>query len=211
MNEEKLENWWKTYKSHPKLSISEVKILYQQYQKTKDRQIFEKIINGTMYLIYNNLKNFYYINYNTTDFDIEDIIMYSIELWIKFLKSGEILNLQVFSEYFKKNFHYQLISMTLKSSFINISTMNLYGVGYQKMANLFFMYVHGISDNIPLKLQEVFKQLSITAEEMGIDLKLVSSRKFELIIKPLIYCTMFSKLWHFLSIKKWYNTIVANF
>ena len=65
--------------------------------------------------------------------------------------------------------------------------MNLYGIGYRKMASLFFMYVHGLNNSIPLRLQNEFRQLSITAEEMGIDLKLVSSRKFEFIIKPIIY------------------------
>ncbi len=194
MNEIKLENWWENYKIYPKLSISEVKTLYLQYQQTNDKKIFEEIINGTMYLIYNSLKNYYYVNYNATDFDIEDIIMNSIELWIKYLKSGKILNLQLFSEYFRRNFHYQLISMTLKASFINVSTMNLYGIGYRKMASLFFMYVHGLNNSIPLRLQNEFRQLSITAEEMGIDLKLVSSRKFEFIIKPIIYCTIKEKL-----------------
>ena len=43
------------------VNISEVKTLYLQYQQTNDKQIFEKILNGTMYLIYNSLKNYYYL------------------------------------------------------------------------------------------------------------------------------------------------------
>lgn len=187
MNEEKLENWWKTYKSYPKLSISEVKSLYQQYQKTKDPQIFEEMVNGTMYLIYNQLKNNYYLNYDMVDFDIEDIIMDSIELWLNYLKSGKVLKLEIFSDYFIRNFHEDLINHTLKTSIMNVTTLELYGIGNRTMADVFFLYVHGLNtDSIPLKLQDIFKQLIEVADEINIDLKLVPSRKFDIILKPLI-------------------------
>ena len=187
MNEEKLENWWKTYKSYPKLSISEVKSLYQQYQKTKDPQIFEEMVNGTMYLIYNQLKNNYYLNYDMVDFDVEDIIMDSIELWLNFLKSGKVLELEIFSNYFIRDFHENLINQTLKNSFMNVTTVELYGVGHRSLAGLFFLYVHGLNtDNISLKLRDVFNQLIEEANDINIDLKLVPSRKFDIILRPLI-------------------------
>ena len=62
LNTQKLENWWQRYKKYPKLNINEVKTLYLQYQKTNDYKILEEMINGTMYLIYNNLKKYYYLN-----------------------------------------------------------------------------------------------------------------------------------------------------
>ncbi len=209
MNEEKLENWWENYKTYPKLSISEVKKLYLQYQQTNDKQIFEEMINGTMYLIYNSLKNYYYTNYNTIDFDIDDVIMDSTLLWLKFLKSGEVLKIEIFSEYLRRNFHNQLINTILKSSFMNISVMNLYGVGYRTMGKLLFMYVHGlINNNVSLELQDILKQLNEVANDINIDLKLVPSRKFEFIIKPLIHLLIKENLNNNIEAKEQYEEII---
>lgn len=209
MNTQKLENWWQRYKKYPKLNINEVKTLYLQYQKTNDYKILEEMINGTMYLIYNNLKKYYYLNYNTIDFDIEDIIMNSIEIWLKFLKSGKILRLKLYSEFFRKNFHYELINMTLKSSLINVSTMKLYGLGYKKMASLFFMYVHGLNNSdISLELRDVFKKLNIVAEQLNINLKIVPSRKFEIILKPLIYSMIKEDLNYKIEVENEYEKVI---
>lgn len=189
MNQNKiiLDNWWQDFKNYPRLNINEAKLLYKEYQKTKEQKTLETIFNGTMYLIYNQIKNNYYLNYNSIDFNIEDILMNSIEIWFRFLKNGEILNIQIFSDFFKKNFHYKLINMTLKSSLINISTVNLYDIGCRKMANLFFMYIHGLNiENISTPLEDVFKKLIVVANNINIDLKLVPFRKIEFILKPLI-------------------------
>ncbi len=189
MNQNKiiLDNWWQDFKNYPRLNINEAKLLYKEYQKTKEQKTLETIFNGTMYLIYNQIKNNYYLNYNSIDFNIEDILMNSIEIWFRFLKNGEILNIQIFSDFFKKNFHYKLINMTLKSSLINISTVNLYDIGCRKMANLFFMYIHGLNiENISTPLEDVFKKLIVVANNININLKLVPSRKIEFILKPLI-------------------------
>ena len=209
MNTQKLENWWQRYKKYPKLNINEVKTLYLQYQKTNNYKILEEMINGTMYLIYNNLKKYYYLNYNTIDFDIEDIIMNSIEIWLKFLKSGKILRLKLYSEFFRKNFHYELINMTLKSSLINVSTMKLYGLGYKKMASLFFMYIHGLNNSdISLELRDVFKKLNIVAEQLNINLKIVPSRKFEIILKPLIYSMIKEDLNYKIEVENEYEKVI---
>lgn len=189
MNQNKiiLDNWWQDFKNYPRLNINEAKLLYKEYQKTKEQKTLETIFNGTMYLIYNQIKNNYYLNYNSIDFNIEDILMNSMEIWFRFLKNGEILNIQIFSDFFKKNFHYKLINMTLKSSLINISTVNLYDIGCRKMANLFFMYIHGLNiENISTPLEDVFKKLIVVANNINIDLKLVPFRKIEFILKPLI-------------------------
>ena len=189
----KLENWWSTYKDYPKLDIKETKFLYQKYCLTNDKQIFEKILNGTMYIIYDQIKNNYYLNF--PDFDIVDIIMDSIIIWMDYLKSGKIFKINIFSDYFIRNFHYQLIDTILNTNLQNISTVTLYGIGHRNMANIFFMYIHGLdNNNISLELKNVFDSLNDTAEKIGIDLKLVPYRKVDFIIKPLLYTNLKQRL-----------------
>ena len=63
------------------------------------------------------------------------------------------------------------------------------------MANNFSMYVNGITDlDISKELYQVFDQLIVVADKLGIDLKLVSYRQFEFLIKPLIYIMLKERL-----------------
>ena len=188
----KLEKWWNTFKDYERLNINKVKLLFQKYELTLDTQIFNEIVYGTMYLIYEQLKDSYYLYYHISDFDIDDIIMIGIEKWLIFLKNGGIKDIKIFSDYFKKGFHYQIINQVLDNK---ISTVKLYKMGYRKMANNFSMYVNGITDlDISKELYQVFDQLIVVADKLGIDLKLVSYRQFEFLIKPLIYIMLKERL-----------------
>ena len=100
----KLEKWWNTFKDYERLNINKVKLLFQKYELTLDTQIFNEIVYGTMYLIYEQLKDSYYLYYHISDFDIDDIIMIGIEKWLIFLKNGGIKDIKIFSDYFKKGF-----------------------------------------------------------------------------------------------------------
>ncbi len=188
----KLEKWWNTFKDYERLNINKVKLLFQKYELTLDTQMFNEIVYGTMYLIYEQLKDSYYLYYHISDFDIDDIIMIGIEKWLIFLKNGGIKDIKIFSDYFKKGFHYQIINQVLDNK---ISTVKLYKMGYRKMANNFSMYVNGITDlDISKELYQVFDQLIVVADKLGIDLKLVSYRQFEFLIKPLIYIMLKERL-----------------
>ena len=190
-NEEKLKQWWDIYKDQPKLKIEKTKQLIKKYQQTNNPNILNQVLNGTMYLIYNQIINNYFLNF--FEFDIEDIIMDGILIWYEYLKTGKILNIDSYSNYFVKNFDYELMAKTIDSSLRKISTVHLYGIGHRSMASLFFEYIHGLNiDN--LELINIFKKLNITAEKLNIDLKLVPYRKIDLIIKPLIYFTLKEKL-----------------
>lgn len=93
---------------YDKLSISEAQELYKKAMSTSDenlRQLYmDKIILGTLYVVYNYIDNTGVFKYLESKYDIEDIISSFTETWIDRIKSGALLRTDQLSHIYSGKF-----------------------------------------------------------------------------------------------------------
>ena len=108
MNELILKEWFEQIKHFEKLKFNEAQELYKKAIATTDetlrKEYIDRIICGTLYVVYN------YINKNTlailcsSSYDMWDIINAFCEKWTKRIYSGELLKVTHFSRLFTSSF-----------------------------------------------------------------------------------------------------------
>ncbi|MBE6151062.1 MAG: hypothetical protein E7162_04550 [Firmicutes bacterium] len=89
-NLEKLNTWFELVKGPKNLTIDEARELNKKIRKlpTNRQELQEELILGTMYVIYDFLKNFSFIEDVNTIYDIDDFISSFCEVWIENLEQG---------------------------------------------------------------------------------------------------------------------------
>lgn len=89
-NLEKLNTWFELIKDSKNLTIEEARILNDKIRKNPQNsmELQEELILGTMYVIYDFLKNFNFIEEVSTIYDIDDFISAFCEVWIENLEQG---------------------------------------------------------------------------------------------------------------------------
>lgn len=95
-NKEILNKWKKQISQYEPLTIFQSQELYKKIiecdnEKIK-KQLRDKLITGTLYVVYNFIETNGYTYMNGISYDMDDIINSAIETWIKKLDSGDILN-----------------------------------------------------------------------------------------------------------------------
>ncbi len=99
-NKEILNKWKKEISQYEPLTISQSQELYNNMINCNNenikKQIRDRIIIGTLYIVYNFIETNGYAYMNGTSYDMNDIINSSIETWIKKIDSGELLNVDSF-------------------------------------------------------------------------------------------------------------------
>jgi len=105
----KLESWYKEIEKFDKLTLEEAKSLlieaYAVEEESLKKIYMDKVILGTLYVVYNNIKaNSLWLLVNAT-FDMDDIISTFTELWIKAIKSGKLFEVNSMSEIFTRSFY----------------------------------------------------------------------------------------------------------
>ena len=89
-NLEKLNTWFELVKGPKNLTIDEARELNKKIRKlpANRQELQEELILGTMYVIYDFLKNFSFIEDVNTIYDIDDFISSFCEVWIENLEQG---------------------------------------------------------------------------------------------------------------------------
>ena len=89
-NLEKLNTWFELVKGPKNLTIVEARKLNKKIRKlpTNRQELQEELILGTMYVIYDFLKDFSFIEDINTIYDIDDFISSFCEVWIENLEQG---------------------------------------------------------------------------------------------------------------------------
>lgn len=111
-NLEKLDSWYNCISSCEEFDLDTAKKLYIEYQnETNEYQKqnkIEKLINGTLHVVYNFLKK-NKLNYlNSVICDMDDIINICNEIWIIMIDSGKLLKIGKYSEMFDYQFYSDL-------------------------------------------------------------------------------------------------------
>ena len=101
MKEEILKKWEDEIQNYPKLRIDEVRDMYLSYEKESDpnkkTEIRNKMIEGTLYIVINYIKNSIYSKIRTNVYDINDIINTFVLSWGESICSDKVLSAQGFS------------------------------------------------------------------------------------------------------------------
>lgn len=128
-------------KSYNKIKIEEAKELYIKAMNTSDEELkklyLNKIILGTLYVIYNYVdKNNYDLIYSSS-YDKDDVVNSFIEVWIKRIKDGELLNAQRYSNIINVSFVNQ-VNKILVSDEISVSQQ--FKIGANEFKEMFYIY-----------------------------------------------------------------------
>ncbi len=99
---------------YKRLKLDEVKILNAKMfddslSYEEKRKIREEIFTGTLYLIDNFIEKLDFSIVKSAVFDIDDITNICCEEWLKFIDSGEMVNLDYFSKFFSIKLYYKIV------------------------------------------------------------------------------------------------------
>jgi len=120
-NLEKLDSWYKIISLYEKLDLDTAKKLYIEYQNETNeyqKQIKrDKLIMGTVYVVYKFIKNNNPNYLNSSIYDIDDIINICNEIWIIMIDSGKLLKVNKYCEMFDYQFYSELTEKLVPSKF----------------------------------------------------------------------------------------------
>jgi len=104
-----LEEWGKSISQFEKLNIKQAQELYREYTEEKDENkkqlIRNRLIEGTLHVVYNFLKNSGFECLSSNVYDMDDIINSCCESFIKSIDLGKLLTVNNFSFLFLSMFY----------------------------------------------------------------------------------------------------------
>lgn len=125
-----------------KLKIDEAKELYKKAINSSDEKLkklyFDKLILRTMYVVYNYIERNGLEIFQSSQYDIDDIQSAFIELWIKKIKNGELLNVDSYSNMFTSKFYNDICTNLIGDE------MPIYeqsGIPVESFVDLFYIFI----------------------------------------------------------------------
>lgn len=148
INSEILNNWYKSISVYPKLSIIDAKknlleIKEEQNERLK-KEKRDYLICGTLYVIYDFIKENDFLLLNNATYDIDDIISTTCEIWIDYLDKEKLLEKNSFKEIFNATFYKLLSDKIVIEKFI--IGEELFG-NINSFKDLFIIYIDLIQKN----------------------------------------------------------------
>ena len=139
---ERIKKLKRTDESLDKLKIDEAKELYKKAINSSDEKLkklyFDKLILGTMYVVYNYIERNGLEIFQSSQYDIDDIQSAFIELWIKKIKNGELLNVDSYSNMFTSKFYNDICTNLIGDE------MPIYeqsGIPVESFVDLFYIFI----------------------------------------------------------------------
>lgn len=119
-----LDKWSEEIDNYEQLKITEAQDLYKKYLKTEDEELKKSYMNrlvlGTSYVIRDYIKKNNLIMLCTPQFDMEDLISSFMEVWIKFILDGRLLDVNMYSSLFRSSLYTEVYT-SLGCSDIEVS------------------------------------------------------------------------------------------
>lgn len=139
---ERIKSLKEQIESLDKLKIDEAKELYKKAINSSDEKLkklyFDKLILGTMYVVYNYIERNGLEIFQSSQYDIDDIQSAFIELWIKKIKNGELLNVDSYSNMFTSKFYNDICTNLIGDE------MPIYeqsGIPVESFVDLFYIFI----------------------------------------------------------------------
>lgn len=189
----KLKKWYEEIKDYEKLTLKEAKVLNRLIltsSKEKSEKYRNKLILGTIYLVYNFVCNSGLTAIKSSYFDIDDLMNTSIEIWINMIDTNILLNDNVknYARLFLKEFYVRLNKHLIGENTKYYSNEE----GYNKMSEYIFgnmlkFYLESINNGNIIDKKSEFNCILSYLEECGILHEISSSSISEREKSRLIY------------------------
>ena len=144
--------------SFDRLKLVEAQDLYKKSMSASNDNLrktyIDKLILGTLYVVYNYIIRNNLVILSTRLYDIDDIISAFTEVWIQKIYKGELLNISRYSNLFTSTFFNEVY---VKLGGINFEISDLFEISYDKFVDLFYSYFKLKSANAKLDYR-VFKK-----------------------------------------------------
>ena len=154
-NEKVLDAWFAVFKDYKRLTLKEAQELYLKMKMVENeaekKAIKEELLFGTMYVLYNQLKSSSILYFQTRGMDVEDVIQFSLELWMHFIWSDKILGISFYSYYFHQTF-YNDLHISLYSE--KLSCFDFFACHNEHIIKLFTKYIALRKEKLPFDFQE---------------------------------------------------------
>lgn len=146
--------------SFDRLKLVEAQELYKKAMSTNNSSLkknyIDKLILGTLYVVYNYISRNNLVILSTSLYDIDDIISAFTEVWIQKIYNGELLSVSRYSYLFTSTFFNDVYEKLGGSNFL---IFDLFGCSVDEFINLFNNYVELRRSNEKLNddlLREMF-------------------------------------------------------
>ena len=169
MKDKVFEEWDKRIKKLPKLDLEQVRDKYKDYIKETDidkqNEIKNEMIEGTLYVVFDFLKNSILSKFRSSVYDINDIINSTIYAWGESLVSGSVLS-RSFSALYSNATFYNRIASQLFGSEDYVHIINQFGNSDDEFIKEFNIYIDLLKNN-PSEVSEKERYFE-KIKEMGL-------------------------------------------
>jgi len=128
--------------SFDKLKLAEAQELYRKAISASNdslrKEYMDKLILGTLYVVYNYISRNNLVVLSTRLYDIDDVISAFTEVWIQKIYNGELLSISKYSNLFTTTFFNEVYEKLGGSDFL---ICDLFGCSVDEFINLFNNYV----------------------------------------------------------------------
>ena len=140
---DKLEKWYEEIASMERLKIEEVKELYEKANMVTDinlkKTYMDKIILGTLYVVYDYIKRNDIEVFCSSSFDMDDIISSFNEVWINKIYNGDLLKFDSFSNIFTTAFFSEVYKNLCEDEIV---IKEQFGISTEYLIDLLSRYIY---------------------------------------------------------------------
>lgn len=156
-----LNEWQKQISQYDKLKLSDAKKLSRKGLESDDKTVkklyMEKVILGTLYVVYNYItKNNLFI-FSANAYDINDIISSFVEVWIKKIYAGELLNVDKYSSIFNRLYFNEVYQSLVDKDIIIYETFD---ISTEVLEKLFFNFIQFKNRGLKFTYNDLIKSIS---------------------------------------------------
>lgn len=157
---EELMQWYDQISSFERLKLSEAQELYKQaisYTDEKQKKaILDKIILGTLYVVYGYLERNDLSIFTSSLYDMNDIISAFNEVWVKKIHNGELLGVDRYSLLFTQTYFNEVYNNLCDDEII---VNEQFGLATEVLVELIRVYILYKNKSQDIDFKELVKEL----------------------------------------------------
>lgn len=156
-----LNEWQKQISGYDKLKLSEAQEFCRKAFETSDETIkklyMDKVILGTLYVVYNYITRNNLSIFSSGAYDTNDIISSFVEIWIKKIYDGELLNIDKYSNIFTRTYFNEVYQNLVGKDIIINET---FGMPTELFAELFYTFIQFKNKGLSFTYNDLIKVIS---------------------------------------------------
>lgn len=161
-----LNEWLIQISQYDKLRFNEAQGFYKKALLSKNddlrKMYMDKIILGTLYVLYNYISRNELLIFSSSSYDMNDIISSFIEVWIKKIYDGELLNADSYSSIINRKFCNEVYQKLVGTKLIINETFE---ISTDLFANLLYNFIRLKNKGLEFTLNDLIYLVAKDREE----------------------------------------------